>query len=383
MTMNSKSERNYGIDLLRIISMLAIVLLHVLGHGGVLDTLGNRFGTDYAVAWILEFIAYPAVNVFVLISGFVGYRNEKIYPNIKNLVSLYVQVIFYGVGITFVLKAFSSETLGISEVFKALLPITTGRYWFFAAYVIMFVFSPIINNFVYHTPRKDTLVALLVSVLFISCYSTAIFEFQNPFGLNFGLSSVWFLELYFIGAVIKKYGIHKTINKNRCIIVWLLSVLLMLIPRYMACCELGVVSKVLLKYNKAVFAYSSPLVLVMAASLLCIFADMKITRLKLMIKFFTPLCFGVYLIHDNMLVRKVFMSQFHVMISNVSNNTLTTLVIIVGVTLAVFLICSIIDYLRLLIFKVLKIDTFCSFIGKTITKYLHKICDKYKLLIKR
>ena len=73
-----KIERNYGIDLLRIISMLAIVLLHVLGHGGVLDTIGNRFGTDYAVAWILEFIAYPAVNVFVLISGFVGYRNEKI-----------------------------------------------------------------------------------------------------------------------------------------------------------------------------------------------------------------------------------------------------------------------------------------------------------------
>lgn len=381
--MNSKSERNYGIDLLRIISMLAIVLLHVLGHGGILDTIGNKFGINYALAWVLEFIAYPAVNVFVLISGFVGYRNEKIYPNIKNLLSLYVQVILYGVVIALVLKAVSLETLGMSEVFKALLPITTGRYWFFSAYVIMFVFSPIINNFVHHTSRKDTLVALLVSVLFISCYSTLIFEFQNPFGLNFGLSCVWFLELYFIGAVIKKYGIHKIINKNRCIIVWLLSLLLMLIPKYMICYELGIVSKVLSKYNKAVFAYSSPLVLVMAVSLLCIFADIKIKRLKLMVKFLTPLCFGVYLIHDNMLVRKFFMSHLYEMIYTVADNAFAEIALIVVIAVVIFSICASIDYLRSLIFKICKIDSLCYCIGNTITLCLNRLCVKCKLLIKR
>lgn len=29
-------ERNYGIDLLRVISMIGVMALHVLGHGGVL-----------------------------------------------------------------------------------------------------------------------------------------------------------------------------------------------------------------------------------------------------------------------------------------------------------------------------------------------------------
>lgn len=32
-------DRNYGIDLLRIFSMIMISVLHVLGHGGILDNL--------------------------------------------------------------------------------------------------------------------------------------------------------------------------------------------------------------------------------------------------------------------------------------------------------------------------------------------------------
>ena len=35
--LSSMEERNYGIDLLRIVSMMMVVLLHVLGQGGILD----------------------------------------------------------------------------------------------------------------------------------------------------------------------------------------------------------------------------------------------------------------------------------------------------------------------------------------------------------
>lgn len=34
-----KTGRNYGIDMLRLVSMLFVVILHVLGHGG-----GNEGG---------------------------------------------------------------------------------------------------------------------------------------------------------------------------------------------------------------------------------------------------------------------------------------------------------------------------------------------------
>lgn len=34
-----QTKRNIGIDLLKIVSMLMIVTLHMLGHGGVLDNM--------------------------------------------------------------------------------------------------------------------------------------------------------------------------------------------------------------------------------------------------------------------------------------------------------------------------------------------------------
>ena len=69
MTQNSK-ERNPGIEVLRIVSMFAIVVLHVLGYGGVLGAA--KGGATGALAWLLETICLCGVTVFGLISGYVG-----------------------------------------------------------------------------------------------------------------------------------------------------------------------------------------------------------------------------------------------------------------------------------------------------------------------
>ena len=72
----NKVSRNYGIDLLRIISMLGVVFLHVLGHGGILSL--DLSPVKFSMVWFIEILAYPAVNCFVLISGYIGYKEEKI-----------------------------------------------------------------------------------------------------------------------------------------------------------------------------------------------------------------------------------------------------------------------------------------------------------------
>ena len=67
--------------------MLGVVVLHVLGHGGILDSVTTP--VDRSVAWFFEILAFPAVNCFVLISGYVGYRGEKYYPRLKNIISIF------------------------------------------------------------------------------------------------------------------------------------------------------------------------------------------------------------------------------------------------------------------------------------------------------
>ena len=43
----AKPERNYGIDLLRVLSMVYIVMLHTLGNGGILSAAGGVGAIPY------------------------------------------------------------------------------------------------------------------------------------------------------------------------------------------------------------------------------------------------------------------------------------------------------------------------------------------------
>ena len=92
-----QTERNIGIDLLKIVSMLMIVTLHMLGHGGVLDDM-PPMSRCYQVAWLIEIACYGAVNCYALASGFLTAR-----CNIRKLMELWLQVMFYSLMITIVM----------------------------------------------------------------------------------------------------------------------------------------------------------------------------------------------------------------------------------------------------------------------------------------
>ena len=86
--------RNRGVDLLRLISMLFVVVLHSLGRSGVLKA--DADSGLYKAAWLIEIFCYGAVNIFALISGYVGYRDEKRPMKIRGLLKLHPQL--YTVG---------------------------------------------------------------------------------------------------------------------------------------------------------------------------------------------------------------------------------------------------------------------------------------------
>lgn len=50
-----KNERNYGIDLLRIVLMYMVCILHTLGCGGVLAAC-TEGTTPHKVFWLLEIL---------------------------------------------------------------------------------------------------------------------------------------------------------------------------------------------------------------------------------------------------------------------------------------------------------------------------------------
>lgn len=94
------SQRDYGIDLLRIVSMLMVPIVHVIGQGGIL-TAAVPFSLQYESAWLLMSFLLVAVNCFVLITGYVYYGKETKY---YRLFTLWAEVLFYSIIIIIGLK---------------------------------------------------------------------------------------------------------------------------------------------------------------------------------------------------------------------------------------------------------------------------------------
>lgn len=64
------NKKNPGIELLRIVSMIYVIILHTLGQGRILtNSISGSF--HFYVGWTIEIFAFCSVNIFGIISGYV------------------------------------------------------------------------------------------------------------------------------------------------------------------------------------------------------------------------------------------------------------------------------------------------------------------------
>ena len=192
-----KDSRNYGVDLLRIVSMLGVVMLHILGHGGLLDNAGSFF--EFSALYFLQTLVQPAVDCFILISGYVGYKKGRYYPRLKNIISLFFVVLFYSISITLVSKLIFPDSVSTIDIIKACMPIISQQYWFFTSYVGLFILSPLLNVAVHHADKKQMLIFTIVLAI-CCCFS----RIKDPFAFDGGFSVIWLALLYLLGALMKK-----------------------------------------------------------------------------------------------------------------------------------------------------------------------------------
>lgn len=83
--MNNQKEYFWGIDLLRIIAIILVVVLHTLGRSGVLE---SNIVSQHNTAWLVRAFAFPAVDIFGIISGFVNYSDRKKSLNLSRVADL-------------------------------------------------------------------------------------------------------------------------------------------------------------------------------------------------------------------------------------------------------------------------------------------------------
>lgn len=360
-------QRNYGIDFLRIVSMFMVVILHVLGQGGILDA-AEPFSVKYWSAWFLEITCYCAVNCFALISGFVMYQRRT---KISKFVNLWLQTVFYTVLAAIIFFIIKPKTIRLSNIINALFPITRNHYWYVSSYFGLLVLSPVLNTAILHTPKKALGSVLLASYAIFCVLPTALFA--DPYHLNGGYSLIWLALLYLTGGYFSKYDIASHIKTCRAWFLWagaliltcLSKIILELLPQLLSI-DLG---------GNLLITYTSPTISIIAVALLIICSKQHFCKpIVAVIRILSPAALGMYLIHVNRLVWQHLIAGFSRHFIN--HSCLVMLLLVFLSSAAIYLICTIIELLRIKLFKLLKVDRLCN----TIEARLTQVFDRHSIV---
>ena len=361
-------NRNYGIDFLRILSMLFVLLLHILKHGGILANL-EKFSLGYNIAWFVEICAYCAVNCYALISGFFGYSSKQKYSNIINL---YFQTAFYAVLATGIFYIMSPDEIGKKAFIKAVFPFGFNVYWYFTAYFCMFFFIPFMNKILEVCDFKQLTGLVSASIIFFSIIPL-IFK-SDVYFTNNGYAVLWISVMYIIGGYIRKYELHRKISNIKCILLYFGEVLVTfgqkVITEYVKFIVNGET------VNEGLFIkYTSPTMVICAVSLLCLFAKVDFKDgMKKLTATFSPFAFSVYLIHTAPYVWSKVMKNRFVLFAEL--NPIVMILVVFATAIGIFALCSLIDFVRVQLFKMFRIKELSVKIEGTVAKIIEKIYNK-------
>lgn len=342
--LTQNNARNYGIDLLRMISMLMVVILHVLDAGNVLDSTTAAMPA-FHIAWAMEIACYCAVNSFALITGYVGITQK---PKYANLIQMTLQVLLYSVAFTVLIGILYPGTVSPLDYVLAFIPF---KHWYFTAYFCLFFFIPYINKCILSLSQKQQII--LVTTASILFTVLPIVTRTDIADTQAGYSVIWLAYMYLLGAVLRLWNATEKIKKIPALLIYVGSVLI------------GVLSKECIEYitpmilgtargGRLLIRYDSPVIVLAAVGLVLFFAQCNFKGFaQKVIAFFSPLAFGVYLIHELPVLKEHFIRNKFAFVAAISPFLIPFAVL--AIALAIYLICTLIEIPRFYIFKWLKV----------------------------
>lgn len=322
--------RQSNLELLRIVCMILIIAHHFSVHSTLPDN----------VSWFNKFIynafaigGKVAVNVFVLISGFFMVKSKF---KLRKLLLLIWQTLFYSSIIYFILILFGFYSFDINQMLSYILKFYT-KYWFMTNFLILYALSPFLNKIICYSNRKSLFVLMICAIIL----QTQILS------IDLG-NLVWFCTLYIIAGYIRIYHNKFTDSVSFSLIVTILYFLIILFFYTLASVKLWDL--------KNIFC------LIFSISLFCLFKNIKIKHNKV-INFISSATLGVYLIHDNHLLRQILWNNWLNVNYHLQYNYFWLFALCS--VLLVFVICFIIEILR-------------SLLERLMVKFIYKEINKKK-----
>ncbi len=324
-------QRQAGIELLRIIAMLLIVMQHFAEHTTFPSTvLFNKY--------LLSFLLLGGgigVNIFVMISGYF-YTSEF---KTKKLLILVLETLFYSIIMTIVAVITGATEFRLKLFPRALFPFVFkgGEYWFISIYMLMYIATPIIQPSLKNIGRRQL---GLIIIIFLFLYSIFPYTIGKILALqDLGYSKLcWFFLMYLCGAYIRK---NKQSIKTKDIIFLIVCVLVMISSKALLVMEISkneiLLTALATKYRNGIMQALIAYLMVKNFAKI----DFKADSIFYIVSSCT---FGVYLIHNHLLFNDYLWRNILQTSKFVEYYYFPLYAI--GVILLVFCSCAFLDYLR-------------------------------------
>ena len=347
------SKRQTNFELLRIVAMLMIITLHYIVKGFAVTNDADRTLMFYAMR-LIEAFCIVAVNCYVLISGYFLVESEW---KAGRIISLLAQILFYSLLIPVAMICIgmlSWSDLGTYDWIGFILPIETEHYWFATSYVIMYIFAPVLAAGARSMNKKTLQKVILALLLFLSVGKSVfpVYLETDKYGYNYG----WFLALFLVAAYLRLYCPEWLKNRGNAISIYISSSLCIF--------ALSLIADVLGKkidafsyYWEMPYTYNHVLCLIGSIGLFSAFKNIKISEGKAagIIRRLAPYTFGVYLLHEHILVRYKWPAWLNV---ESVRGTWQVLPHMVGCVVIIYLLGTLVDFIRAYFFvRVRKVFT--------------------------
>ncbi len=331
--MDNKRERSSGLELLRILCMIMIITHHYSIHGGIpSDAVMSQQGAGMMVQ-MLRMFGRPACSIFALMSGYFLVRRGKNCP-LRRIVPLLAEQWFYSVGILAVVLCFHLRSVSFFDTVHALVPVIWGN-WYVVGYVVLYALLSFINPWILSMEKKTYRRLLMILLVFWSVIPTFAEDSQKYGPLDF------FLVMYLTGGYISLHG-RQGEYPNR----WNLAASLVsagaILGSVAAINTAGHLlhSELIVTLACWFYNYDSVLSVIFAISTFLYFS--QLTFSSRWINYLAGSMVGIYLIHDDDLVRKLLWEGLSPNAAHLDSVWIHAPVKI----MAVFLVCLAVDLLR-------------------------------------
>lgn len=318
--------------------MFLIVLTHGMGWGMPFHSPKSALWLNNVLYPLFSALASFSVNCFVLISGY--FLSKSYSYKFTKALRIWLQALFYSILLWCIFR-FALKRTDASFVSSAL-PIINDLYWFVTQYLILLVLSPFLARFCDSLDKRTYLVLLLLLFLLTGSIIT---EFPLGHYLFPDSRTPTFLLLFMIAGYVARFDLPKWLE-DHCGKLFLAILLLQwaggLFLNYWYR-ETGSIYGAFSTSGNGLPLFTGTALLIWARK-----QDWNRNRSARVIASAAPFVFGVYLIHDNLFIRRPLWKAM-----NISGywDSWAFFPRLLAICAGIFIACLFLDAIRAAIFK--------------------------------